>query len=222
MEQESNQVEATTEQPKEEISKETPQVTPTEEKKTSERTYSETEWRKMQSMKDTADSKVQKLEKDNSALRDQQEQQRLISRQKEIADLEGDADGQAQAKRKHQLEDNLAKLERENTDSEGAVQRKYDQAIDLATQYNLSLADARELMKAETPKEMELQAQLKVAEKAKVTVESPPKEGFPTPDSGTNDAGSDDDAAFTERYNRGEANSPADHARAKKLLEKLK
>ena len=218
MEQESKQVEATVEQPKEEISKETPKVTPPEEKKTSERTYSETEWRKMQSNKDIADAKAQNLEKENQVLRDQQEKQRLVVRQKEIADLDGDADGQASAKRKHQLEDDLTKLERQKVDDEGAVSRKYDQAIDLATQHNLSLADARELMKADTPKEMELLAQLKVAEKAKVQEESPPKEetGF-KPDSGTSDAGGDSDKAFMKSYSEGKSD---DHARAKKILAK--
>jgi len=220
MEQELNQVEATTEQATEKPSEPVSKVTPPEAKTTSERTYSETEWRKMQSMKDTADAKTQKLERENLALRDQQEQQRLVARQKEIADLEGDTDGQAKARKAHQLEDNLAKLEKENANSEGAVNRKYDQAIDLATQYNLSLADARELMKAETPKEMELQAQLKVAEQAKVTAGSPPTE-FEKPDSGTSDAGTDTDKAFQEAWNSGELPATKENLeRAKKILNK--
>jgi hypothetical protein len=222
VEQESKQAEATVEQPKEEISKEIPQVTPPEEKKTSERTYSETEWRKMQGNKDTADAKAQKLEKENLALRGQQEQQRLEARQKEIADLGGDTDGLASAKRKHQLEDDVAKLEQEKTESEGAVQRKYDQSIELATEHNLSLADARELMKAGSPREMELMAQLKVAEKAKVQEESPPKEetGY-KPDSGTSDAGGDSDKAFQARWNTGEEPATKENqARIKKILAK--
>jgi len=221
MEQESKQVEATEEKPKEEISKETPKVTPSEEKKTSERTYSETEWRKMQSNKDTADAKAQKLERENLALRDQQEKQRLVARQKEITDLDGDADGMEKARRKHQLEDDLAKREKENTESEGAVQKKYDQAIDLASQHDLSLADARELMKAESPREMELMAQLKVAEKAKVTEESPPKEGFEKPDSNTSDAGADSDEAFQKAWNDGDLPATKENlARARKIVSK--
>lgn len=224
MEQESTQVEATVEKPKEEISKETPKVTSPEKKATSERTYSEPEWRKMQSAKDTADSKAQKLERENQTLRDQQIQQRLVARQKEIADLDGDADSQASAKRKHQLEDDLTKLERQKEDVEGAVDRKYDQAIDLATQHNLSLADARELMKAGSPREMELMAQLKVAEKAKVQEESPPKEtkesGF-SPDSGTSDAGADSDEAFIKGWNSGDIPmSKENMARAQKIISK--
>ena len=224
MEQELKQAEATTEQPKEEISKETPKVTPPEEKKTSERTYSEPEWRKMQSMKDIADSKAQRLEGENQALRDQQEKQRLVARQKEIADLDGDADGMAKARHKHQLEDDLVKREQQNTEAEGAVNRKYDQAIELATQHNLSLADARELMSAGSPREMELTAQLKVAEKAKVQEESPPKEtkeGFPKPDSGTSDAGADDDASFQKRWNSGDLPATKENiARAQKIIKK--
>ena len=135
--------------------------------------------------------------------------------------MEGDTDGQAQAKRKHQLEDDLAKLERQKVDDEGAVQRKYEQSIELATQHNLSLADARELMSAGSPKEMELMAQLKVAEKAKVQEDSPPKEGFPTPDSGTSDAGADSDEAFQKAWNTGDLPATKENmARAQKIINK--
>lgn len=223
MEQELKQAEATTEQPKEEISKETPKVTPPEEKKTSERTYSETEWRKMQSMKDISDSKTQRLERENQALRDRDGQQRKIARQKEYSDLEGDADGQAKVRYKHELEDDNKRLEEKNVELMGQVWDKYDQSIELASQYNLSLSDARELMKAGTSREMELQAQLKVAEKAKVTEGSPPKEkeGFPTPDSGTSDAGADDDASFQKRWNSGDLPATKENiARARKIINK--
>ena len=225
MEQELTQTEAAEEQPKEEISKEAPKVTPPEEKKTSERTYSEPEWRKMQSMKDTADAKAQKLERENQALRDQQGQQRKIARQKEIADLdkEGDTDGVAKARYKHDLEDENLKLEEKNVELMGKVWNKYDQSIELASKHNLSLADARELMKADSPREAELMAQLIVAEQAKVTKESPPPEttGF-KPDSGTSDAGTDSDKAFQERWNSGEEPATKENqARIKKILAKV-
>jgi hypothetical protein len=224
MEQELKQEEATVEQPKEEISKETPKVTPPEEKKTSEeRTYSESEFRKMQSMKDIADAKAQKYEKQLDELRKIHEQQRLEARKKEIADLEGDTDAQAQARRKHQLEDELTKLEDQKLKDEGAVQRKYDQAIELAQKHNLSLADARELMKAETPREMELMAQVMVAEQA--TVKEPPKEEtkqpFLKPDSGTSDAGTDSDEAFINRWNSGEEPATKENMeRVNKIIKK--
>lgn len=218
MEQESKQVEATEEQVTEKPSEPVSKVTPPEAKKTSERTYSEPEWRKMQSMKDQADAKAQKLEKEVQQLRQLHEQQRLAARQKEIADLEGDSDAQAQAKRKHQLEDDLVKLEEQKNQQEGAVQRKYDQALELATQYDLGLAEARELMKAESPREMELLAQLKVAE---IKTVSPPKDTFPKPDSGTSDAGTDTDEAFQKAFNSGELPATKENiARANKIINK--
>jgi len=196
MEQELNQEGATMEQPKEETSKETPQVTPTEDKKTSERTYSEAEWRKLQSMKDRAEASVKSVESELQQLRKEREQQRLERRQKEITDLEGEPDEQAKVRRKHQIEDELFSLQEQKTKEEGAVQRKYDQAIDLATQHNLSLADARELMKAESPREMELLAQLKIAERAKGQTPETTTSSF-TPDSGTSDVGGR--RSFTQR-----------------------
>jgi hypothetical protein len=193
MEQELNQEGVVEEQATEKPSEPVSPPTSTEEKTTSERTYSESEWRKMQSMKDQEAAKAQRLARENEQLRQLQEQQRLAARQKEIAELEGDPDGQAKARKAHQLEDELVRLESEREKQEGAVARKYDQAMELASQYNLSLADARELMKAETPREMELQAQLKVAEKGK-SVSPPEDKGVevPTPDSNTSDAAPSD------------------------------
>ena len=219
MEKESKQEGAAKEQVKEKSSEPVSPVTPPEEKKTSERTYSEPEWRKMQSMKDIESAKAQRLERENQALRDQQQQQLLVARQKEIEALGDDPEGQARAKYRHNLEDSIGKLEKNNEELANKMWNKYDQAIDLASQHNLSLADARSLMEADTPKEAELRAQLLVAEKAKVTEESPPKEGFPTPDSGTSDAGSESDKAFMKSYSEGKSD---DHVRAQKILAKTK
>ena len=185
MEQELNQVEATVEKPKEEISKETPQVAPLEKKETSEKARTEVEFRKMQSMKDSAEATLKTVQTELQGLRKEAEQQRVAARHKEIADLDGDADGQGAVRRKHRLEDDLRNLEEQKIDAESAVQRKYDQAADLSKQYNLSLADARELLDANTPKEMELLAQLKVVEQAKGGI--PESTGF-KPDSATSDA----------------------------------
>ena len=187
MEQELKQDGVAEEQPKEEISKEAPK-TSTEEKKTSERTYSEAEWRKMQSMKDKAEADRLRYEKEVTELRKQSEEQRLAQRRKEIADLEGEPDEQAKVRRKHQLEDEVNKLQELKAKEEGAVQRKYDQALELAAQHDLSLADARELMAAETPREMELMAQIKVAELKKEARTSPGSSNF-RPDSATSDVG---------------------------------
>jgi len=175
----------------------------------------------MQSRADKAESKAQKLDSELQNLRKEREQQRLEARQKEIAGLADEPDEQAKVRRKHQLEDEVNKLQEVREKEEGAVQRKYDQAIDLARQHSLSLDDARELMNADTPREMELLAQIKVAERTKDS--KPPKEttGFPKPDSGTSDAGSDDDASFQKRWNSGDLPATKENiARAEKIINK--
>ena len=158
-------------------------ATSPEEKVTSQRT--EEEFRKMQSMKDKAESALQSVQSELQQLREERERQRVEARQKEIAALEGDSDGQALIRRKHQAEDELRRAQEQRTKEEEAVQRKYDQAGDLAKQYNLSLADARDLLAASTPKEMELMAKLKAAEQSGVQG----KTSTFTPDSGVSDAG---------------------------------
>ena len=221
MEKELNQEGDAKEQPKEDISKDASEVTSPEEKETSEK-QKEKEWKSMmQSRTDKAESTAQKLETELQKLRSEREQQRLVARRKEIADLEGDTDEQAKVKRKHELEDEVNKLQELKEKEEGAVQRKYDQAIDLARQHSLSLDDARDLMNAGTPKEMELLAQLKVAEKAKGSTPPKEKEGFPKPDSGTSDAGSDDDASFQKHWNAGDLSATKENiARIQKIINK--
>jgi len=224
MEKELNQEGAVKEQVKEEVSKPVSETPSPEEKETSEKQYSESDWRKMQSEKDKAIAKAQAHERELQGLRNQMEQQRLADRQKEIEALAEDPDGQAKAKHKHKLEDDIRKLEEQRQDAESAVQRKYDQAIALAKEHNLSLADARDLMDAGSPREMELLAQLKVAEQAKVQTKTPPKEepkeGF-TPDSGTSDAGADSDEAFLKAWNAGDIPATKENlARANKIINK--
>ena len=221
MEKELNQEGDAKEQPKEDISKDASEVTSPEEKETSEK-QKEKEWKSMmQSRTDKAESTAQKLETELQKLRSEREQQRLVARRKEIADLEGDTDEQAKVKRKHELEDEVNKLQELKEKEEGAVQRKYDQAIELARQHSLSLDDARDLMNAGTPKEMELLAQLKVAEKAKVQAPPKEKEGFEKPDSGTSDAGSDDDASFQKHWNAGDLSATKENiARIQKIINK--
>lgn len=220
MEKELNQTGETTEQPKEKISKETPKVVSAETKTTSERPRTEDEFRKIQSLKDKADARLTKVEGELQGLRKANEQQRLLQRQREISDLEGDADGQSKVRRKHQLEDELSQLQDRSEKEEGAVARKYDQAMDLAKQFDLNLTEARELLDAATPKEMELMAQLKAKEKEKVLPKAPTgtKEAF-SPDSGASDAGGESDEAFMKRYSEGKSD---DHKRAKKVLAKMK
>ena len=224
MEQELNQEGEVKEQTKEETSRTVSEPTSPEEKATSEKQYSESEWRKIQSLKDKAEAKAQAHERELQGLRNQMEQQRLMERQKEIDALADDPDGLAKAKHKHTLEDDIRKLEEQRQDAESAVQRKYDQALLLAKEHNLSLADARDLMDAGNPREMELMAQLKVAEQAKVQTKSPPQEkkeeGF-VPDSNTSDAGSDDDASFLKQWNSGDLPATKENIqRAQKIINK--
>ena len=78
--------------------------------------------------------------------------------------------------------------------------------------YNLAPADFASLFsEATTPKEMELMAQVK-SEKKK-------PQSLPKPDSGTSDVGGSDDESFLKAYSEGRSD---DHARAMKLMQKLK
>ena len=221
MENELNQEGDVKEQPTEENLEDVSKAPSPEEKETSEK-QKDDEWKRMmQSKADKAEFALKSAQGQLQELRKEREQQRLEARQKEIAALADEPDAQAKASRKHQLEDEVNKLQELRTQEEGAVQRKYDQALELARQHNLSLDDARELMNAGTPREMELLAQIKVAEQAKDS--KPPKEttGFPKPDSGTSDAGSDDDASFQKRWNAGELPATKENiARIQKIINK--
>jgi len=195
MEKELNQEGATVEQPTEETSKVASETTSTEEKKTSEKTYSEVEWRKMQSMKDTAESKAQRYEQELQGLRRKDYERQIVDRKKEIESLDGDTDGQASVRRKHQLEDEVRDLEEKNERLRGAVWNKYDQAKALVKGHNLNPDDIFKLMdETTTETEMKLMAEnlgLKTAEQAKGAKTSPETTGF-KPDSATSDAAPSD------------------------------
>ncbi|MFX1476175.1 MAG: hypothetical protein ACFFCO_11950 [Promethearchaeota archaeon] len=233
MKQESNQAEAVEKQVSEQTTEETPKESPeptsettsTEEKATSERVRTEEEFRKLQSRMTRAindaksyEKNLQTVQSQLQELRKKEEQRELEARQRELSALEGEPEEQAKVRRKHQLEDEVRRLEQKRTDEEGAVGRKYDQALNLAKEHNLSLEDARELLDATSPREMELLAQLKARnmkeEQAKTATSE--KSGY-KPDSGTSDAGGEDDKAFMKRYSEGKSN---DHARAQKILAK--
>ena len=171
------------EQPGEEISKEVPQSSK-ETKATSEK---DDEWKQMmQSRTDKAEAEAQKAKERLQRIEQEAEQQRLSERKRQIEALADEPEEQTKLRRKHELEDEVRKLEDAKVQKEGAVERKYDQALELASKYNLGLAEARELMKAETPREMELQAQLLVKDKEKA---AEPQTPTIEPDSGRNDAG---------------------------------
>jgi hypothetical protein len=223
MEQESKQEGVPEEQPKEEISKETPEVTSPEEKATSERTYTEAEWRRMQSMKDTAESKAQRYEQELQELHKRDYERQLADRRRELESLEGDTEGQATVKRKHQLQDEIKDLEEKNKNLRVAVWNKYDQAKTLVKEHNLNPDDIFKLMdETTTETEMRLMAEnlgLKV-EREKPQPKTPEKTGF-KPDSGTSDAGADSDKVFLERWNAGDLPATKENlARARKIVNK--
>ena len=213
MEKEETPTGVVEEQPKEEISTVVSEPASKEEKATSAK---DDEWKRMmQSRADKAEHEAKIAHEKLQKLEQEREQQRLASRKKEIEALEGEPEEQAKLRRKHELEDEVTKLEQLKSQQEGAVERKYDQALELASKYNLGLAEARELMNAETPREMELLAQLKVKD---LEIKEPPKESV-IPDSGKTDAGGEDDETFMINYSEGKSD---DHARAQKILAKLK
>jgi len=220
MEQELNQKGAVAEPQPEEISPAVSKPTSAEDKATSERQRTEEEFRKIQSLKDKAEAQAQSVQKELQELRKANEQQRLEQRKREIEALADDPDGQDKVRMKHRLDDELRILEERRTEEEGAVQRKYDQADSLAKQYGLTLTDARELLGAKTPPEMELMAQLKAMKQEKVLA-SKQEEGSFKPDSGTSDAGSDSDEAFQKAWNAGDLPASKENIeRAKKIINK--
>ena len=224
MEKEQAQEGAVEEQAKEETSKPVLEAASTEKEATSEKV--DDEWKRMmQQRTDKAEYALKSTKEELQQLRNERRQELLAARQKEIAALEGEPDEQAKARQKHQMEDELARLREETAEQKDAVGRKYDNAIELAEKYNLSLKDARSIFnESSTKKEMELMAQLKVAEQAKVQTKNPPKEepkeGF-TPDSGTSDAGADSDEAFLKAWNAGDIPATKENlARANKIINK--
>jgi len=98
------------------------------------------------------------------------------------------------------------------------MQRMFDEAEALAAEHNLKPSD---LLSAGTPEAMKLLAKNLALQReldSKQTEETP-KEGFEKPDSNTSDAGADSDEAFMKSYSEGKTD---DHARADKLLKKIK
>ena len=203
------------EQPGEEISKEVPQSSK-ETKATSEK---DDEWKRMmQSRTDKAEADAQKAKERLQRIEQEAEQQRLAERKRQIEALADEPEEQTKLRRRHELEDANRKLEEENLVLYEKVWKKYDQSIALADKYNLSPAEARELMKADTPKEMELQAKLLVKDLEKAETSKPETI---IPDSGRSDAGTDSDEAFQKRWNAGDIPATKENlARINKIINK--
>ena len=118
----------------------------------------------------------------------------------------------------------LDKRERAHEDKikrdEAAVGRMFADAEALATEHNLNPSD---LLKAANPEAMKLLAKNLALQReldATKTKGQTPTTGF-TPDSGTSDAGSDDDASFQKRWNAGDIPATKENiARAQKIINK--
>ena len=150
------------------------------------------------------------------------ERQRLEREQAEIDSLSGDPDAQSRLRKVYQREDALRRKEAENEEkAQRFYQHQYD-ATQICKQYGLSFEDYDELLTAKSRDGMELKAIKMVQERQKLQPQAPKKEpsGF-KPDSGTSDAGGDDDAAFLKRWNSGEEPATKQNLqRAQKILNK--
>jgi len=194
MEQDLKQDGTAEEQPTEDTSKVASEVVSTDEKTVSEKTRTDEIVRNLQSSKDKAEFRAKKAEeftqsvqKELQEFRSEIERQKQEARQKEIDALASEPEEQAKLRRKFSIEDFEQKTLKELKEKEVGLSKKYNQALDLIEKYGLYNA-FDELMKVESPREMELLAQVKAAEKAKGQVK---KEAY-APDSATSDAAPSD------------------------------
>ena len=233
MKQELNQDEATVEQPEvasQETTEATPEVTSTEEKATSERQRTEKEFRKLQGIMTKAinenkakDATLQSVQNELQELRKRNDQQELDARRKEIEDASGEPELLRIVRERHRLDDEKRKFAQYTRETQEDVDRQYKDAIRLSEQHGVKISELFGV--AKSTEQMELLAEnlalKKAAEQAKDS--KPPKEttGFPKPDSGTSDAGSDDDASFQKRWNAGELPATKENiARIQKIINK--
>jgi len=144
---------------------------------------------------------------------------KIEQRKKELEALADDPDGVQKARYKHQMEDELEAMEKRKRNLEGAVDRQYNQASELMEKYDLPPSAFRELMKATNPDHMIDKAKALASELKKPATPAPVKEHIPKPDSGISDVSGEDDDEFMKRYSEGKTD---DHARARKILAKLK
>jgi hypothetical protein len=227
MEKEQTQEGAVEEQPKEETSTVVSEAVSIEKKATSEKQKTDDEWKRtMQSRTDKAEHEarvlketLQSVQTQFQGLRESIERQKKEARKKELDSYKDDPEMQNSIKLKHELED-----------YELTLQKKWAKAMDLAGKYKLE--HVADILSADTPREMELLAELKAkeakgeiqepAEQAKLeTKASEPPKGFPKPDSGASDASGDSDKAFLERWNAGDIPATKENlARANKIINK--
>ena len=150
------------------------------------------------------------------------ERQRLDAQRREIEALADDPEAKKALLHRYDIEERERKHAEQVKKDEAKIQKMFNDATALATEYNLNPSD---LLSAGNPEAMKLLAknlalERQINEKPKVDTPTEPKEGF-TPDSGTNDAGTDSDEAFQKAWNSGELPATKENiARAQKIINK--
>ena len=150
------------------------------------------------------------------------ERQRLDAQRREIEALADDPEAKKALLHRYDIEERERKHAEQVKKDEAKIQKMFNDATALATEYNLNPSD---LLSAGNPEAMKLLAknlalERQLNEKPKVDTPTEPKEGF-TPDSGTNDAGTDTDEAFLKGWNSGEIPATKENiARADKIIKK--
>ena len=168
------------------------------------------------------ETRVKSQEEATKAMSVEIERQRLDAQRREIEALADDPEAKKALLHRYDIEERERKHAEQVKKDEAKIQKMFNDATALATEYNLNPSD---LLSAGNPEAMKLLAknlalERQINEKPKVDTPTEPKEGF-TPDSGTNDAGTDSDEAFLKGWNSGEIPATKENiARADKIIKK--
>jgi len=172
---------------------------------------------------ETREAVVKTQEEANKAANLELVQQRLDTQRKELESVADDPEAKKALLRSYDLDKREREIEDKRKENEAAVGRMFSDAEALAVEFNLKPSD---LLVAGNPEAMKLLAEkLNLQRELDATKqtkgETPTPSGFPKPDSGTSDAGGDDDKTFMERWGSGEADAtPENLKRAQKILAK--
>jgi len=176
---------------------------------------------------ETREAALKTQEEANRAASIEVERQRLEAQRKELESVADDPEAKKALLRSYDLDKREREIEDKRQQDEAAVGRMFSDAEALAIEYNLKPSD---LLVAANPEAMKLLAKNLALEReldaarAKVQTKTPEtksgEETF-TPDSGTSDAGGDDDAAFQKGWNAGDIPATKENiARAQKIINK--
>ena len=154
----------------------------------------------------------------NKAMSVELERQRLEAQKRELEAVADDPEAKRALLHGYDLQKRERELDEREKANREAMQRMFDEAEALAAEHNLKPSD---LLSAGTPEAMKLLAKNLALQRELDSKQTKGKEGFPTPDSGTSDAGVDSDKAFQERFNSGELPATKENiARAQKIINK--